>query len=136
MFKELGQKYEDGNFLFSIDKLRNKFKICVSECKKITLTARTLTGIKGVQDEKQLGAQFNQLSLLVQERDSCNPDMAAKCSLSLQLSDGELVKRASNNRTINCWQGNYHVCSISSIFSLKACSFLGNWFTLPLPCCC
>ena len=89
MFKELGQKYEDGNFLFSIDKLRNKFKICVSECKKITLTARTLTGIKGVQDEKQLGAQFN-------------PDMAAKCSLSLQLSDGELVQRASNNRTVNC----------------------------------
>ena len=80
MFKELGQKYEDGNFLFSIDKLRNKFKICVSECKKITLTARTLTGIKGVQDEKQLGAQFNQLSPLVQEIDSCNPDMAAKCS--------------------------------------------------------
>ena len=102
MFKELGQKYEDGNFLFSIDKLRNNFKICVSECKKITLTARTLTGIKGVQDEKQLGAQFNQLSLLVQERDSCNPDMAAKCSLSLQLSDGELVQRASNNRTVNC----------------------------------
>ena len=68
---------------------------------KITLTARTLTGIKGVQDEK-LGAQFNQLSPLVQERDSCNPDMAAKCSLSLQLSDGELVKRASNNRTVNC----------------------------------
>ena len=102
MFKELGQKYEDGNFLFSIDKLRNKFKICVSECKKITLTARTLTGIKGVQDEKQLGAQFNQLSPLVQERDSGNPDMAAKCSLSLQLSDGELVKRASNNRTVNC----------------------------------
>ena len=63
------------------------------------MTVKTSTGVKRVQDEKQLGAWFNQLFPLVQTRDSCNPDMAVESSLSLQLSDGELVKRASDNRT-------------------------------------
>ena len=98
VLKDLGQRYEDGSFPFSVDQLRNKFKKCISECKKIALTVKTSTGVKRVQDEKQLGAWFNQLFPLVQTRDSCNPDMAVESSLSLQLSDGELVKRASDNR--------------------------------------
>ncbi|CAH3040189.1 unnamed protein product, partial [Pocillopora meandrina] len=99
VLKDLGQRYEDGSFPFSVDQLRNKFKKCVSECKKIALTVKTSTGVKRVQDEKQLGAWFNQLFPLVQTRDSCNPDMAVESSSSLQLSDGEPVKRASDNRT-------------------------------------
>ena len=63
------------------------------------MTVKTSTGVKRVQDEKQLGAWFNQLFPLVQTRDSCNPDMAVESSLSLQLSDGELVKRGSDDRT-------------------------------------
>ena len=63
------------------------------------MTVKTSTGVKRVQDEKQLGAWFNQLFPLVQTRDSCNPDMAVESSSSLQLSDGEPVKRASDNRT-------------------------------------
>ena len=98
VLKDLGQRYEDGSFPFSVDQLRNKFKKCISECKKIALTVKTSTGVKRVQDEKQLGAWFNQLFPLVQTRDSCNPDMAVESSSSLQLSDGELVKRASDNR--------------------------------------
>ena len=101
VLKELDQKYEDGSFPFSIDQLKNKFKICISECKKIALTVETSTGRKRVQDEKQLEDWFNQLFPLVQTRYSCNPHMAAKSSLSLQLSDGEQVKRASNNRNSN-----------------------------------
>jgi len=99
VLKELGQRYDDGNFPFSVDQLRNKFKKCISECKKIALTVMTSTGVKRVQDEKQLGAWFNQLFPLVQTRDSCNPDMAVESSSSLQLSDREPVKRASDNRT-------------------------------------
>ena len=94
VLKELDQKYEDGSFPFSIDQLKNKFKICLSECKKIALTVETSTGRKRVQDEKQLEDWFNQLFPLFQTRYSCNPHMAAKSSLSLQLSDGEQVKRA------------------------------------------
>ena len=99
VIKDLGQRYEDGSFPFSVHQLRNKFKKCISECKKIALTVKTSTGVKRVQDEKQLGAWFNQLFPLVQTRDSCNPDMAVESSSSLQLSDGEAVKRASDNRT-------------------------------------
>ena len=99
VLKDLGQRYEDGSFPFSVDQLRNKFKKCISECKKIALTVKTSTGVKRVQDEKQLGAWFNQLFSLVQTRDSCNPDMVVESSSSLQLSDGEPVKRASDNRT-------------------------------------
>ena len=95
----MGQRYEDGSFPFGVDQLRNKFKKCISKCKKTALTVKTSTGVKRVQDEKQLGAWFNQLFPLVQTRDSCNPDMAVEPSLSLQLSDGEPVKRASDNRT-------------------------------------
>ena len=99
VLKELGQRYEDGSFPFSVHQPRNKFKKCISESKKIALTVKTSTGVKKVQDEKQLGAWFNQLFPLVQTRDSCNPDMAVESSSSLQLSDGEAVKRASDNRT-------------------------------------
>ena len=99
VLKEVGKRYEDGSFPFNVDQLRNKFKKCTSECKKIALTVKTATGVKRIQDEKQLGAWFNQLFPLVQTRDSCNPDMAVESSSSLQLSDGEPVKRASDNRT-------------------------------------
>ena len=99
VLKELDQRHEDGSFPFCVDQLRNKFKKCISECWKIALTVKTSTGVKRVQDEKQLGAWFNQLFPLVQTRDSCNPDMAVESSSSLQLSDGEPVKRASDNRT-------------------------------------
>ena len=61
VLKELDQKYEDGSFPFSIDQLKNKFKICISECKNIALTVETSTGRKRVQDEKQLEDWFNQL---------------------------------------------------------------------------
>ena len=99
VLKELGQRYEDRSFLFSVYQFMNKFKKCISDCKKIALTVKTSTGVKWVQDEKQLGAWFNQLFPLVQTRDSCNPDMAVESSSSLQLSNGEAVKRASDNRT-------------------------------------
>ena len=99
VLKELSQRYGDGSFPFSVYQLRNKFKKCISECKKIALTVKTSTGVKRVQDEKQLGSWFNQLFPLVQTRDSCNPDMAIESSSSLQLSDGEAVKRGSDNRT-------------------------------------
>ena len=98
MLKELGQRYEDGSFPFRVYQLRNKFKKCKSDCKKIALTVKTSTGVKRVQDEKQLGAWLNQLFPLVQTRDSCNPDMAVEYSSSLQQSDGEAVKRASDSR--------------------------------------
>ena len=55
VLKELGQKYGDVSFPFSVDQLRDKFKKCVSECKKIALTVKTSTGVKRVQYEKQLG---------------------------------------------------------------------------------
>ena len=35
VLKELGQRYEDGSFPFCIDQLRNTFKKCISECKKL-----------------------------------------------------------------------------------------------------
>lgn len=52
-----------------------------------------------MQEEKQFGAWFDQLFPLVQTRDSCNPDMAVESSSSLQLSDGEMRKRASDTGT-------------------------------------
>ena len=59
------------------------------------------TGIKRVQEEKQLGAWFDQLFPLVQTRDSCNPDMAVDSSSSLHLSDGDITrKRASDSMDI------------------------------------
>ena len=99
---ELLQRYEERGveFPFSVKQIRDKFKKCIGECKKISMTVKTATGIKRVQDEKQLGAWFDQLFPLVQTRDSCNPDMAVESSSSLQLSDGEITrKRASDTGT-------------------------------------
>lgn len=43
VLKELSQRYGDGSFPFSVYQLRNKFKKCISECKKIALTVKTST---------------------------------------------------------------------------------------------
>ena len=99
VLKQLGQRHEDGSFPSSVDQFGNKFKKCVSECKRMAFTVKTSTGVKRVQDEKQLGAWFNQLFPLVQTRHSCNPDMAVESSSSLRLSDGDPVKRSSDEQS-------------------------------------
>ena len=68
------------DFEATIPQLRNKFKKCVSECKKAALTIKTATGIKRFQDSKGFGSWFNQLFALVKTRDSCQPDQAVEPS--------------------------------------------------------
>lgn len=65
---------------------------------KNCIDCQDLDGRKNGSRWKAAGSLFNQLFPQVQTRDSCNPDMAVESS-SLQLSDGEAVKRASENRT-------------------------------------
>ena len=67
-------------FEATIPQLRNKFKKCVSECKKAALTIKTATGIKRFQDSKCFGSWFDQLFALVKTRDSCQPEQAVEPS--------------------------------------------------------
>lgn len=67
---------------FSVSQLRNKFKKCVGECKKVALTIKTATGIKKIQREKGYGAWFDQLFALIKTRDSCKPEKATEPSAS------------------------------------------------------
>jgi hypothetical protein len=65
---------------FTVNQLRNKFKKCVGDCKKVALTIKTATGIKKIQREKGYGAWFDQLFALIKTRDSCRPEMATEPS--------------------------------------------------------
>ena len=67
---------------FSVNQLRNKFKKCVGDCKKVALTIKTATGIKKIQREKGYGAWFDQLFALIKTRDSCKPENATEPSAS------------------------------------------------------
>ena len=46
VLKQLGQRHGDGSFPSSVDQFGNKFKKCVSECKRMALTVKTSTGVK------------------------------------------------------------------------------------------
>lgn len=61
---------------FSVGQLRQKFKKCTQECKKVALTIKTASGIQNFIAEKGYGAWFNQLYALVKTRDSCDPEQA------------------------------------------------------------
>ena len=76
---------------FNVNQLRTKFKKLVAECKKISLTIKTATGIKRVQDEKCYGPWFDQLYSLVKTRDSCQPEQSIEPSAVLNSSVDKLA---------------------------------------------
>lgn len=75
--RERGEEFD-----CTVAQARNKFKKCVSECKKAALTLKTATGIKRFQEDRGYGSWFNQLFQLVKCRDSCQPDQAIEPSTS------------------------------------------------------
>lgn len=58
-------------FSFSIQHIRSKFKICISDCKKVVFTIKTATGIKRFQDEKGYARWFDHLYPVIKSRDFC-----------------------------------------------------------------
>ncbi|XP_065060341.1 uncharacterized protein LOC135687663 [Rhopilema esculentum] len=52
-------------YKFSLVQTRNKFKKCMSECKKAALTCKSASGIKRFQEDRDYGKWFNQLLPLV-----------------------------------------------------------------------
>ena len=70
-------------YAFNIMQTRNKFKRCISECKKAALTCKSTSGIKPFQENKDHGKWFNQLLPLVKSRESCQPEQAVEPSMSI-----------------------------------------------------
>ena len=68
------------DFAFNVAQVRNKFKKCVSECKRAALTLKSASGIQRFQEEKEFGRWFNQLLPLVKSRESCQPEQAVEPS--------------------------------------------------------
>lgn len=80
ILNEIKERYAGRNpestFPFNVQQMRTKFKWCVSTCKKLSMTIRTATGIKRIQDEKCFGKWFDLLYPLIKSRDSCQPEQA------------------------------------------------------------
>ena len=75
---KLNKKYQDAfgkDFPFTVKQMRNKFKWCISTCKRICLTVKTASGVKSFIESKGYGNWFNMLYPLVKSRDSCQPEM-------------------------------------------------------------
>ena len=80
---QLNEKYNattGKDFPFVVAQMRNKFKWCVSTCKKICLTVKTASGITRFIEDKGYGKWFNLLYVLVKTRDSCKPENACEPS--------------------------------------------------------
>ena len=69
-------------FPFNLSQIRNKFKWCISTCKKVALTIQTVTGIKRFVEDKGFGKWFDALFPLIKSRDSCQPEQAIEPSSS------------------------------------------------------
>lgn len=80
--KRCSERKPPTTFPFNVQQMRTKFKWCVSTCKKLSMTIRTATGIKRIQDEKGFGKWFDLLYPLIQSRDSCQPDQAVEPPVS------------------------------------------------------
>ena len=61
--KELGKRAEERQekFEFDVTQIRNKFKTLTAECKKVSLTIKTATGITKCRDDKGFGSWFDVL---------------------------------------------------------------------------
>lgn len=80
---QLNEKYNAAtgkDFPFVVAQMRNKFKWCVSTCKKICLTIKTASGITRFIEDKGYGKWFDLLYPLVKTRDSCKPENACEPS--------------------------------------------------------
>lgn len=89
ILKELKKRCSSRNETidFTIPQLRNKFKKCVSECKRVAMTIKTATGIKRLQEDKGYSAWFDKLFPHIQSRDSCQPHLAVEPSYEEEESD-------------------------------------------------
>ena len=65
---------------FTVEQVRNKLKELISECKKVSLTIKTATGVDRFQENKNYGSWFPMLFSLVKTRDSCQPERAVEPS--------------------------------------------------------
>ena len=86
---------------FNVNQLRTKFKKLVAECKKISLTIKTVTGIKRVQDEKCYSPWFDQLYSLVKTRDSCQPEQSIEPYAVLNSSVDKLENSGSSSSLLD-----------------------------------
>ena len=78
----------ENDFPFMIKQMRNKFKWCVSVCKRACLTIKTASGISRFVDDKGYGKWFDLLYPLVKSRDSCQPERACEPSAHDSKGDG------------------------------------------------
>ncbi len=98
---KLNQKYQKAfgkDFPFTVKQMRNKFKWCISTCKKICLTVKTASGVKRFVDSKGYGNWFNLLYPLVKTRDSCKPENAIEPSAKHDDGDKESGSEDSANK--------------------------------------
>ena len=68
--------------LFSISRMRTKFKKCICECKNAAMTIKTGISIKRFQDSQGYRKRFPTLFAVVKTRESCQPQQAIEPSPS------------------------------------------------------
>ena len=95
---KLNKKYQDEtgkDFPFTVKQMRNKFKWCISTCKRICLTVKTATGVKRFVESKGYGGWFNVLYPLVKSRDSCKPENATEPSAKVNEDNNDSTSEDS-----------------------------------------
>ncbi len=72
---DIGQERGE-EFSFDIKQIRDKFKQCMSKCKKASLLMKTASGIKSFQEDRGFGKWFHCLLPLIQTKQSCPPELS------------------------------------------------------------
>eukprot|EP00794_Sanderia_malayensis_P014686 gene14686-16211_t len=81
-------KERNEEYPFSVTQTRTKFKHCICICKAAFMTMKTSSGVKRFQEDKNLGAWFNQRFPLVKSRESAQPEKAIEPSATQSSSPG------------------------------------------------
>ena len=86
---DIGQERGE-EFSFDIKQIRDKFKQCMSKCKKASLLMKTASGIKSFQEDRGFGKWFHCLLPLIQTKESCQPELALEPSLAIERRSVEM----------------------------------------------
>ena len=73
---------------FQVQRMRNKFKSCISICEQICMKMKTASGIERFVEERGCGKWFDLLYALVKTRDSCQPENACEPSAHMEMKTG------------------------------------------------
>ena len=74
---------------FNVEQTRQKFKRCINICRDAVMKVKTSSGIKHLQQDKEIGSWFGKLLPILSSMDICQPQQAIEPGRKAPETNGE-----------------------------------------------